>query len=392
MALPWELSSTSAGILRPADLRPRYAHPAKEFRRFRDQGAIKRLAHGYYVVVPERYRRTAWRPSVEAAALGIAQADYGVDGAVGMGITAVRLLGRLARAPGTAQIAIAGQRPPLNTAAGLIRFVTRRLGSLDVQRAETEIGSAWITTPGQTILDLADKPDRVPLPFAETSDAIVQLSADADWPLIADLAQRQRKGPAALRAARVAGIDASMKGPRDVDMKGLVSDVERRRLGHVSTTSAHRDDERAVGSVWTDSNRPSAAAHRPPRTMADVPKLAETSLTDVQQRVVEAFVHSLRDRLGDGLRSVWLFGSRARGDESGPSSDVDLLVVSDGGSKIDGPIATEVMSLVAFEAGTDPFQFTTIVWDPAWLKRRREIRSFFIQEVDRDKIVLYGEP
>ncbi len=222
MAIPWELSSTSAGIVRPADLRPKYAHPAKEFRRFRDQGVVQRLAHGYYVVVPERFRHTAWRPSIEAAALGIAQADYGVDGAVGMGITAARLLGKLPRAPGMAQIAIAGQRPALETTAGLIRFVTRRLTTLDVQRAETEIGSAWITTPEQTILDLADKPDRIPLPSAETSDAIVQLTSGADWLLIADLARHQRKGPAAIRAARVGGVDAPFAPTRDVDMKGLV--------------------------------------------------------------------------------------------------------------------------------------------------------------------------
>ncbi len=222
MALPWELSSTSAGIVRPANLRPKYAHPAKEFRRFREQGAVQRLAHGYYVVVPERFRETAWRPSIEAAALGVAQADYGVDGAVGMGITAARLLGRLPRAPGAAQVAIAGQRPMLKTTAGLIRFVTRRLAALDVQRAETEIGSAWITTPEQTILDLADKPDRIPLPLTETNDAIVQLTAGADWLLIADLARRQRKRPAAIRAARVAGVDAPFARSRDADMKGLV--------------------------------------------------------------------------------------------------------------------------------------------------------------------------
>ena len=40
----------------------------------------------------------------------------------------------------------------------------------------------------------------------------------------------------------------------------------------------------------------------------------------------------------------------------------------------------------------NPFGFSTIVWDPDRLRRRREIRSFFAQEVDRDKVVIYGEP
>ena len=30
------------------------------------------------------------------------------------------------------------------------------------------------------------------------------------------------------------------------------------------------------------------------------------------------------------------------------------------------------------------------VYDPNWLEGRRRIDSFFIREVDRDKIVLYG--
>ena len=32
------------------------------------------------------------------------------------------------------------------------------------------------------------------------------------------------------------------------------------------------------------------------------------------------------------------------------------------------------------------------VYDPSWLEGRRQIESFFIREVDRDKVVLLGEP
>jgi hypothetical protein len=37
------------------------------------------------------------------------------------------------------------------------------------------------------------------------------------------------------------------------------------------------------------------------------------------------------------------------------------------------------------------FAFSIHINTPAWLKQRREIRSFFIAEVDRDKIVLTGQ-
>lgn len=43
-------------------------------------------------------------------------------------------------------------------------------------------------------------------------------------------------------------------------------------------------------------------------------------------------------------------------------------------------------------AGGDPMLFSVIVYTPERVAQRREIRSFFIQEVDRDKIVLVGKP
>jgi hypothetical protein len=123
-----------------------------------------------------------------------------------------------------------------------------------------------------------------------------------------------------------------------------------------------------------------------------VPTLAETSLSAAERAVVEKFLVVLRERLGERLQSVWLFGSRARGQEPGPESDVDLLIVSEGGSKHDGPVVDDVMWNVAWAADENPFAYTTIVWSPEWLEHRREIESFFIQEVDRDKVVLYGKP
>jgi len=36
--------------------------------------------------------------------------------------------------------------------------------------------------------------------------------------------------------------------------------------------------------------------------------------------------------------------------------------------------------------------YSVKVNDRTWLEGRREIESFFIQEVDRDEVVLYGNP
>lgn len=54
-------------------------------------------------------------------------------------------------------------------------------------------------------------------------------------------------------------------------------------------------------------------------------------LTEVEQRTLDAYVDTLRDRLGDRLLAVRIFGSVARG-ETWPAgmpirSDLDLLVL-----------------------------------------------------------------
>lgn len=101
---------------------------------------------------------------------------------------------------------------------------------------------------------------------------------------------------------------------------------------------------------------------------------------------------ALHERFGDELRSVWLYGSRARGEAPRKYSDVDLLVVTDGGRERDLRVVSGLAYDAAAHAGADPALFSTVVMSPERLRDRRRIRSFFIQEVDRDKIVLHGEP
>ena len=51
-------------------------------------------------------------------------------------------------------------------------------------------------------------------------------------------------------------------------------------------------------------------------------------LTDQEQRAVERFAATLRERWGREILEIHLFGSKARGD-AGPESDVDLLIVTE---------------------------------------------------------------
>jgi len=79
------------------------------------------------------------------------------------------------------------------------------------------------------------------------------------------------------------------------------------------------------------------------------------------------------------LVSIWLLGSKARGEAPGPESDVDLLVlVRDADWRRRGEI--QVVAWEAVDAtGANEGRFSVLVDTPEWLRGRREIRSFFIQ-------------
>jgi len=118
-------------------------------------------------------------------------------------------------------------------------------------------------------------------------------------------------------------------------------------------------------------------------------RLTAAQLTESERRTVEHFASRLRNELGSDLRALWLYGSRARG-SAHPESDIDLLVIADGGRGRYGRIAGDLSEEAAIAEGESPFKFSVHVHDREWLQGRRGIDSFFIQEVDRDKIVLAG--
>lgn len=120
--------------------------------------------------------------------------------------------------------------------------------------------------------------------------------------------------------------------------------------------------------------------------------LAETSLARDERALVERFVEELRARLRRQLHAVWLFGSRARGEDPSEESDVDLLVLVDDASWDGRMLVRRMLDDAARELGLDAltWSFSVHVHTPEWLAERREIKSFFIAELDRDKVLLGG--
>jgi predicted nucleotidyltransferase len=121
-----------------------------------------------------------------------------------------------------------------------------------------------------------------------------------------------------------------------------------------------------------------------------VTTLENARLSVADRHVIERWIDRLRVDID--LDAVWLFGSRARGEEGGEDSDVDLLVITRGEPERDRARVWQVIDEVARELGVNPATYIPHTWDRRWLESRRAIDSFFVQELDRDKIVLFGTP
>jgi predicted nucleotidyltransferase len=120
--------------------------------------------------------------------------------------------------------------------------------------------------------------------------------------------------------------------------------------------------------------------------------LADASLAPDEQALLERFVVELEQQLKDEMHAVWLFGSRARGEKPSQDSDVDVLVLVDDASW-DGRMRVRgMLDDAARELGLDAltWSFSVHVQTLEWLAQRREIESFFIAEVDHDKIAICG--
>ncbi|WP_082515901.1 type IV toxin-antitoxin system AbiEi family antitoxin [Cellulomonas sp. Leaf395] len=179
--------------VRPADLEQHYVNPRAVLRDRAAKGEVHKIAYGTYVAVPDDAPDQArWRPGLEAAAAAVATAIFGDRVAVLMGMTAARLLGAAPRARGHATVAAPRRHrdvPLTDRRDAVIHFVHRDMDAVDTQPVATELGVTLITTPEQTLVDLAR--DRT-LNKADQHAAMLALARNVDWDRVAALAAKQR--------------------------------------------------------------------------------------------------------------------------------------------------------------------------------------------------------
>lgn len=109
-------------------------------------------------------------------------------------------------------------------------------------------------------------------------------------------------------------------------------------------------------------------------------RLDETSVTDEEREAVERFLRDLEESLGSDVEAVWLYGSRARNEPPAAESDVDLLVLTEGGRERDRSRVIDLASEAALSAaGQNGVSLSATVQGLDWVRERRAKDDGFIR-------------
>ncbi|GIH03285.1 hypothetical protein Rhe02_13520 [Rhizocola hellebori] len=205
--LPPELAQAPLRTVRPRDITV-YAHARSQLARLAESGLLHRLAPGFYAIVPQDRVGRNWLPSLEGAAAGIAAAEFGAGGYALMGMAAARLHRGVPRAIAVASVAAPRRRESimLTDRAATIRFFVRDLDAMHVEMLQTDMGGCLVTTPEQTVLELAHLAGAEGLQ-QEAESAIRALLPRCDPEILRDIAAHQRLKRALDRVLKMEDLD-----------------------------------------------------------------------------------------------------------------------------------------------------------------------------------------
>ncbi len=202
--VPSEIAQAPLRTVRARDVTT-YAQSHKELARLEARGLLHRIGGGFYTVVPQDRVGSSWMPTLEGAAAGIGAAEFGPGRYALMSLTAARLHRAIPRAISTAVVAAPRTRRTLQMVdrRAAVRFRARDIAALAAEMMETDLGGCLVTTPEQTVLDLAYRPNVGDLEDEATA-AIRALLPRCDRDLMAEIAASQRLGRAFDRVRRMA--------------------------------------------------------------------------------------------------------------------------------------------------------------------------------------------
>jgi len=107
-------------------------------------------------------------------------------------------------------------------------------------------------------------------------------------------------------------------------------------------------------------------------------------LNETEKEVVASFVKELKERLGEEILSIRLFGSRVRGDFSS-DSDIDIFVLVKEKTPDVGERLDEITADYIFDYD---LPLSPVLYDLFEYQKNKELGSFFFENVEKEGVLL----
>lgn len=105
-----------------------------------------------------------------------------------------------------------------------------------------------------------------------------------------------------------------------------------------------------------------------------------------RKKVVESFVKELREKLGDDILDIRLFGSKARGNFK-KDSDIDIFILV----RNKGRIRDEITDIAADYFFKTNLPLAPVVYTLFEYNKNKELGSFFFENIEKEGIPLWAE-
>jgi len=106
-------------------------------------------------------------------------------------------------------------------------------------------------------------------------------------------------------------------------------------------------------------------------------------LTEKESKVISSFIKDLREKVGDDIVFIKLFGSKARGDFD-KNSDIDIFILVKRKKGVRDQIS-DISAEYFFE--TD-IPISTVVYSVFEYKKNKALGSFFFENVEKEGVTL----
>jgi predicted nucleotidyltransferase len=106
-------------------------------------------------------------------------------------------------------------------------------------------------------------------------------------------------------------------------------------------------------------------------------------LNNIEKKVIKAFVKELKEKLGNEIITIRIFGSKVRGDFE-KDSDIDMFILV----KRKGNLRDEISDIAADYFFQYNVPLAPVVYSLLEYEKNKELGSFFFEQVEKEGVVL----